>query len=147
MLSHTRRKNSLNSQSAFRTYSAVCFLNFVSGLQSAFCTNRCLWHQYFGYSYSHNTHNLPQNTCVWVNLTFSFFSALVLFFPFVRMKTSLTMFQVIHSMPMFNKGVVVQLISNHTWWQRWDNPWNARHCSSITPRNLRVAFWSTRKWN
>ena len=30
---------------------------------------------------------------VWVDLTFSFFSALILFFPFVRMQTSLTMFQ------------------------------------------------------
>ena len=39
----------------------------------------------FGYSYSHNTHNLPQNTSVRVNSTFSFFSALILFFPFVRM--------------------------------------------------------------
>ena len=39
----------------------------------------------FGYSYLHNTYNLPQNTCVRVNSTFSFFSALILLFPFVRM--------------------------------------------------------------
>ena len=42
----------------------------------------------FGYIYSHNTHNLPQNTCVWGNSTFSFSSALILFFPFVRMSTA-----------------------------------------------------------
>ena len=53
----------------------------------------------FGYSYSHNTHNLPQNTCVWANLTFSFFAALILFFPSVRMQTPLTMLQVIHPSP------------------------------------------------
>ena len=46
MLSHTRRKNSLDSQSAFCTHSAVCSLYFVSGLLSAFCTNRYPWHQY-----------------------------------------------------------------------------------------------------
>ena len=44
MLPHTRRKNSLDSQSAFCTHSAVCSqhfvpsLHFVSGLQSACCT-------------------------------------------------------------------------------------------------------------
>ena len=53
----------------------------------------------FGYSYLHNTRNLPQNSCVRVNSTFSFFTALILFFPFVRMYTSLTMFQVIHPPP------------------------------------------------
>ena len=53
MLSHTRRKNSLDSQSAFCTHSAVCSqhfvpgLRFVSGLQSACCTNRYPWHQFF----------------------------------------------------------------------------------------------------
>ena len=31
------------------------------------------------------THNLPQNTCVWCNWTFAFFSTLILFFPFVKM--------------------------------------------------------------
>ena len=93
MLPHTRRKNSLDSQSAFCTHSAVCSqhfvpsLRFLSGLQSACCTNRYPWHQYFsfGHSYSHNTLNVPQNICVWVNSTFSFFSALIHFFPFVRM--------------------------------------------------------------
>ena len=89
-------KNSLDSQSAFCTHSAVCSLHFVpslhfiSGLQSAVCI---LYQQVsvapiqfiFGNSYSHNTHDLPQNTCLWVNSTFSFFSALILFFPLVRM--------------------------------------------------------------
>ena len=43
MLSHTRRKNSSDSQSAFCTHSAVCSLHFVlslhflSGLQSVVC--------------------------------------------------------------------------------------------------------------
>ena len=46
MLSQTRRKNSLDSQSAFCTHSAVCSLHFVSGLQPAFLTNRYSWHQY-----------------------------------------------------------------------------------------------------
>ena len=52
MLSHTRRKNSLDSQSAFCTHSAVCSLHFVpslhfvSGPQFAVCTNRYPWHQY-----------------------------------------------------------------------------------------------------
>ena len=52
MLLYTRRKNSSDSQSAFCTHSAVCSLyfvpslHFVSGLQSAFCTNRYPWHQY-----------------------------------------------------------------------------------------------------
>ena len=75
MLSHTRRKNPLDSQSAFCTHSAVCSqhfvlgLHFVSGLQSAFCTNRYPWHQYslFLVTVIRTTHNLPQNTCVWVN--------------------------------------------------------------------------------
>ena len=75
MLSHTRRKNSLDSQSAFCSQSAVYILYLVytlylvyilypvCSLQSAFCTNRYPWHQYslfFFYSYSRNTHNLPQ---------------------------------------------------------------------------------------
>ena len=66
-------------QSTICTRSTFCIQSAVCSLQSAFCTNRYPWHQY---SYSHNTHNLPQNTCVWVNSTFSFFSALILF-PFV----------------------------------------------------------------
>ena len=84
MLSHNRRKNSLDSQSAFCTHSAVCSLHFVpslhfvSGLQSAVCM---LYQQVsvatiqfiFGYSYSHNTHNLPQNTCVLVTRHFRSF--------------------------------------------------------------------------
>ena len=37
MLSHTRRKNSSDSQSAFCTHSAVCSLHFLSGLQSVVC--------------------------------------------------------------------------------------------------------------
>ena len=87
-----RRKNTLNSQSAFCTHSVVCNLHFVpslhfvsglhsafcSPLQSAFCNNRYPWHQYslflVTYSYLHNTHNRPQNTSVWVYSTFSFFS-------------------------------------------------------------------------
>ena len=45
MLSSIRRKNSTNSQSAFRTQSAVCSLrfaprHFLPGLQSALCTDR-----------------------------------------------------------------------------------------------------------
>ena len=31
----------------------------------------------FGYSYLHNTYNLPQNTCARVNSTFLFFSSLI----------------------------------------------------------------------
>ena len=46
MLSQTRRKNSVDSQSAFCTHYAVCSLHFVSGLRSAICTNRYPWHQY-----------------------------------------------------------------------------------------------------
>ena len=44
MLLPTRRKNSLDSQSAFCTHSAICSLyfvfslHFVSGLQSAVCS-------------------------------------------------------------------------------------------------------------
>ena len=64
---HTRRKNSLNSQSAFYTHSAVCILHFVpslhfvSGLQSAFCTNRYPWHQHslFLVTVIRTTHNFP----------------------------------------------------------------------------------------
>ena len=69
MLSHARRKYSLDSQCAFCTHSAVFSLHFVSGLQSAFCTNRYPWHQYslFLVTVIRTTHNLPQNTCVWVN--------------------------------------------------------------------------------
>ena len=70
MLSHTRRKNSLDSQSAFSTHSEVCSLHFVSGQQSAFCTNRYPWHQhslFFSYSYSHNT-QFPLFSCL--NLLF-----------------------------------------------------------------------------
>ena len=46
MLSRIRRKNSINSQSAFCTQSAVCILSLVCilypvcSLQSAFCTDR-----------------------------------------------------------------------------------------------------------
>ena len=46
MLSSIRRKNSTNSQSAFRTRSVVCSLrfapsrHFLPGLQSALCTDR-----------------------------------------------------------------------------------------------------------
>ena len=46
MLSRIRQKNSINSQSAFCTRSAVCIfypvcsLHFVPGLQFAFCTDR-----------------------------------------------------------------------------------------------------------
>ena len=74
--SHTRWKNTLNSQFAFCTHSAVCSLHFVpslhfvSGLHSAFYTNKYQWQFIFGYSYSHNTYNWPQNTCVRVNSTF-----------------------------------------------------------------------------
>ena len=92
----------------------------------------------FGYSYSHNTHNLPQNTCVWANLTFSFFAALILFFPSVRMQTPLTMLQVIHpppppqnkycmhSMPMFSLHM----------------SWHIRHAWNVfvITMNLRKAF-------
>ena len=46
MLSHTRRKNTLNSQSAFWTLSAVYILYPICTLHSAFCTNRYPWHQY-----------------------------------------------------------------------------------------------------
>ena len=51
----------------------VFILYPVCSLLSAFCTNRYPWHQYslFLVSYLHNTHNLPQNTCVSVNSTFS----------------------------------------------------------------------------
>ena len=90
MLSHNRRKNSSDSQSAFCTHSAVYILyplcslhfvpslHFVSGLQSAVCM---LYQQVsvatiqfiFGYGYSHNTHNLPQNTCVLVTRHFRSF--------------------------------------------------------------------------
>ena len=61
MLSHTRRKNSLDSQSAFSTHSEVCSLHFVSGLQSAFCTNRYPWHQHslFLVTVIRTTHNFP----------------------------------------------------------------------------------------
>ena len=105
MLSHTRRKNYLNSQSAFCTHTTVCrlhfvlSLHFVSGLQSAFCTNRYPWHQYslLLVTVIRTTHAIY--LCVWVNSTFSFFAALILFFPFVTMETSLTMFQVIHPLP------------------------------------------------
>ena len=100
---HIPDENTLfDSQSAFCTHSAICSLHFVpslhfvSDLQSAVCI---LYYQVsvapiqfiFGYSYSHNTPNLLQNTSVWVNSTFSFFSSLKL--------TSLTMFQVIHPTP------------------------------------------------
>ena len=95
-------KNSLDSQSAFCTHSAVCCLHFVSVLQSAFCTKRYPWHQYslsWLQLFAQHTHNLRQNTYVWINSTFSFFSALILFFPFEIMKTPLTMFQEIHPTP------------------------------------------------
>ena len=39
-------KNTLSSQSAFCTHSAVSSLHFASGLHSAFCTYRYPWHQY-----------------------------------------------------------------------------------------------------
>ena len=68
----------------------------------------------FDNSYLHNTLNRPQHTCVWVNSTFLFFSALT-FSTFVKMKTSLTIFQLLHppqknntcmhSMPMFYSWV------------------------------------------
>ena len=70
MLLHSRQRNSINSKSAFCTHSVVCSLHFVpslhfvSGLQSALCI--LYWQvsvaptQFnVGYSYSHNTHNLP----------------------------------------------------------------------------------------
>ena len=96
MLSHTGRKNSLDSQSAFCTHSAVCSLHFVPSLHYLSCLQSKVCILYwrvsvapiqfiFDYSYSHNTHNLPQNTCVWVNSTFSFFAVLIFFFPFVKM--------------------------------------------------------------
>ena len=95
MLSLNRRRNSFDSQSAFCSLSAVCSLHFVLslhfvfGLQSAFCTNWSVypWHQnsLFLVTVICTTHNLQQNTCVRVKLTFSFFSALILFSPFVRM--------------------------------------------------------------
>ena len=40
------RKNTLNSQSAFWTLSAVYILYPICTLHSAFCTNRHPWHQY-----------------------------------------------------------------------------------------------------
>ena len=78
MLSHTRRKNSIESQSAFCTHYAVCSPHFLPGLysvctrsavcslQSAFSTNGYLWHQYslFLVTVICTTHNLPQNTRV-----------------------------------------------------------------------------------
>ena len=96
MLPHTRRKNSLDSQSAFCTHSAVCSLHFVPSLHYLSCLQSKVCILYwrvsvapiqfiFDYSYSHNTHNLPQNSCVWVNSTFSFFAVLIFFFPFVKM--------------------------------------------------------------
>ena len=96
-------KNSLDSQSAFCTHSAVCSLHFVPSLLYLSCLQSKVCILYwrvsvapiqfiFYYSYSHNTHNLPQNSCVWVNSTFSFFAVLIFFFPFVKMWTSLTMF-------------------------------------------------------
>ena len=68
MLSHTRRKISLESQSAF-------------------CTNSHPWHQYslFSVTVIRTTHTVYHKVPVWVNSTFSFFSALILFFPFIRM--------------------------------------------------------------
>ena len=60
--------------------SAVYILYPVCSLLSAFCTNRYPWHQYslFLVTVICTTHNLQQNTCVRVNSTFSFFSALIL---------------------------------------------------------------------
>ena len=46
MLSHTRQKKLFRFSVCICTHSAICSLHFVSGLQSAFCTYRYLWHQY-----------------------------------------------------------------------------------------------------
>ena len=59
MLLYTRRKNSSDSQSTFCIHSAVYILYLVCSLLSTFC-----------------------------NSTFSFFPALIIFFPFVRMQTT-----------------------------------------------------------
>ena len=87
----TRRKNSLDSQSAFCTQSAV-YIMYLVYIFYPVCSLHFVLTGYvapiqfiFGYSYLHNTYNLPQNTCVRVNSTFSFFSALILHFPFVKM--------------------------------------------------------------
>ena len=66
-------KNSLDPQSAFNIRSAVSSLHFVlTDIRGSDTV-------YFLLSYSHNTHNRPQNTCVWVNSTYLFFTALILF--------------------------------------------------------------------
>ena len=100
MLSHTRRKNTLNSQSAFWTLSAVYILYPICTLHSAFCTNRYPWHQYslFLVTVIRTTHSIYHKIPVYelITSTFYFFSELILF-PFVKMWTSLTMFQLLHS--------------------------------------------------
>ena len=117
MLSHTRQKNSLDSQSAFYTNSAVCSLHFVpslhfvSSLQSAFCTKGYLWHQYslFLVTVIPTTHIIYHKITVWVNSTFLFFSTLILFFPFLKMETSLIMFQSLHPPPKITLACIACL--------------------------------------
>ena len=60
----------------------------VCSLMSAFCTNRYPWHQYnlFLVTVIRTTHTIYHHKIpVSVNSTFSFFSALILSFPLVRM--------------------------------------------------------------
>ena len=65
-------------QSAVYILYLVYISYLVCSLLSAFCTNRYPWHQYslFLVTVICTTHNLIK-TCVWVNSTFLFFSAII----------------------------------------------------------------------
>ena len=79
-------KNTSNSQSTYfvpTLQSTFCIQSAVC-IRSAVCTNRYPWHQYslFLVTIIRTKHTIYHKTHVWVNSVFSFFFALILFFPF-----------------------------------------------------------------